>query len=130
MLISVQQKAPAERCRGFSRFEVGLLFLGVVIDIDLDVLRPFFGQVFLGEDRLHRALIDAQAAVDAGVGVDVQLVTRAEVGFGLGGVNAVNRTDLDTRGVFGSNAGFADDVRHGRKDRTREAGFQPPTSAT
>ncbi len=77
----------------FARLPV--LLLRVVVDVDLDVLRPFFGQVFLREDCLHRALIDAQAAVDAGVGVDVELIARAEVGFGLGGVDAVNRTDLD-----------------------------------
>src|SRR5262245_32478055 len=44
--------------------------------------------------------------------MDVQHRRRLEGGFVLPRVNAVDGTDVDTRGILRSNARFADDVRH------------------
>ena len=46
-----------------------------MVDVQLDVLRPFFRKIFLGVDRLDGTFIDAETAVDAGVGIDEQLNT-------------------------------------------------------
>ena len=55
------------------------------------------GHVVLGEDRLDRALGDAQRAVDALVGVDHQHVRAF--------AEAVDRADVDAVGVLALDAG-------------------------
>jgi hypothetical protein len=65
----------------------------------------------LWKDRLHRAFIDAEIAVDAGVGIDEQLIYGGEVGFILGRVNAVHWADRNAGCVF-------------RPDARTEAGVQ------
>lgn len=89
-----------------------LSLLPVPLRIDLDVLVPFLGKVFFGVDGLHRALVHAQTAVDAGVGIDVEHLRVFELGFIFGGVDAIHRADFDTGGVLGADARFGDDVRH------------------
>ena len=59
-----------------------------------------------------RAFVDAEAAVDAGVGIDEELGGGGEVGFVFSGVEAVDGADVDAGGVFAVDAGFGDDVRH------------------
>src|SRR4051812_24617989 len=54
------------RARGY-----GILLL-IVRGVFLDEGFPLGGQVFLGEDGLDGAFVDAQAAVDAGIGVDIK----------------------------------------------------------
>jgi hypothetical protein len=84
-----------------------------VVQVDLDVLVPLRRHVFLLEDGLDGALVDAEGAVDSGVGVDVELVDGAEVGLVLGGMDAVDGANGDAGGVLGSDAGLGDDVWHG-----------------
>src|SRR5260370_380936 len=78
----------------------GLEGVPVLRDIGL----PLRWRVFLREDRRHRALGLARAAVDALVGMDVELV--------LALVDAVHRTNVHAGSVFDVDAGFRDDVRH------------------
>src|SRR4051794_40429933 len=56
-----------------------LLFVLEILGVLFDEARPLRRKVFLREDRGHRALVDAQAAVDARVGVDVQHLGRLEL---------------------------------------------------
>jgi hypothetical protein len=84
----------------------------VVIGVFVDELFPLGREVFEGEDRLDRALVDAQAAVDTGVWVDVELVDGFKVAFVFAGVDAVDRANRDARRVFGSDAGLRNDVGH------------------
>jgi len=42
-----------------------------VVGIDLDEVPPLGRDLVFGEDRVHRAGIDARAAIDALVGIDV-----------------------------------------------------------
>jgi hypothetical protein len=67
-----------------------LFLVLVVIRIDRNEALPFFGEVFLGEDGLDGAFVHAEAAVDAGFGVDVE---HLEVGFFLDRVDAIHRAD-------------------------------------
>ena len=83
-----------------------------MINVDLDVLLPLGWHIVLREDRLHWALVDAESAVDACVGIDVELLRDSVVARLLCWMNAINRTDFDTRGVLGTNARFGDDVCH------------------
>ena len=62
--------------------------------------------VFLGNDRVDRALGDADGAVDALVGVDRQEVRAF--------TEAIDRADVDAVGVLAADARFEDDVGHGR----------------
>jgi hypothetical protein len=63
------------------------------------------GQIFFCVDGTHRAFGDADCAVDALVGIDGE-----EVGAFA---EAVHRADVDTVGVFATDAGFGDNVGHG-----------------
>ena len=58
----------------------------------LDEIRPLRREIFLRKNCFHRAFVDAQAAVDAGVGIDKELVHRRKICFVLGGMNAINAT--------------------------------------
>ena len=84
-----------------------------VVGVDLDVALPLVRELVLGEAGVHRAGLDAGVAVDALLGVDVELRDLVVVGLVRGGVDAVDRTDLDARVVLGVDAGFGDDVSHG-----------------
>ena len=67
----------------------------VVRRVLFNELRPLAGQVFLREDGGDGALIDAQAAIDAGVGVDKEHLRRLKVRVVFGGMDAIDRADLD-----------------------------------
>src|SRR5262245_17468625 len=78
----------------------GLRELGVERD-PVALLRR---HVVLGEDRLDRALGDAQRAIDAFPGVDHQHVRAL--------AEAVDRADVDAVGVLALDAALGDDVGH------------------
>src|SRR6476659_8328961 len=71
-------------------------------------------RVDLGEFGVHRAGLDAGIAVDALVGVDVELLDVVVIGLVRRRVDAVDGTDLDARVVLLSYAGLGDDVGHSR----------------
>ncbi len=77
--------------------------------VDLDEGVPLVRQGVLGEDRLHRALRFARAAIYALLGVDDQ--------HPLEHVDAIDRADIDAREVFDVDAGLGDDVRHDVESR-------------
>src|SRR5579859_6712546 len=84
--------------------EAGLLF--EVVRVNFDEVPPLLWDLVLGEDRVDRARIDACAAVDALVRIDVVHVRRVV------GVNAVDRAHLDAGCVFDPYARLNDDVSH------------------
>lgn len=92
----------------------GWLF-AVVVQVDLDVLFPLSREVFLGEDGFDWAFVDAEATVDAGARVDVELGGGGELFFVFGRVDAVDGADIDAGGVFGSDARLSDDVGHNQR---------------
>src|SRR5579884_15466 len=79
-----------------------------ILRVDGDVILPFFGNVRIGVDRLNGACGNAGAAVDAHFGIDVEHVVL------ILSVDAVDRTNVDARLVFGPDARFGDDVGHER----------------
>src|SRR4029079_5868973 len=83
------------------------LLVREVIGVDLDVVGPLLRHRVLGKDRGHRALGLAGAAVDALIGVDE--VHRILVG----GVDAIDRADVDAGRVLDADARLGDDVGHG-----------------
>jgi DMSO/TMAO reductase YedYZ molybdopterin-dependent catalytic subunit len=84
----------------------------VVLGVDLGELRPLVGQLVLGKARVHRTGLHAGVAIDALLGVDVELLDLVVVGFLGRRVNAVDGTDLDARVVLRADAGLCDDVGH------------------
>src|SRR3990167_4808982 len=78
-------------------------FLGQV-GVQLDHVLLVAGHVLLGDDRIHRALGDADGTVDALVGIDGEEI--------LALAEAVDRTDVHAVGVLAADAGFEDDVGH------------------
>src|SRR6266700_7931757 len=84
------------------RAKSGLLL--EVVDVDLDELRPLPRHLVLREDGVHRAGVDAGAAVDALIGIDV-----VHVGVVVG-VDAVDRADLHAGGVLDTDAGLGDHI--------------------
>src|SRR5439155_23560981 len=71
----------------------------------LDVRLPLFGNAIVGEDGLHRARGFACLAIDALVGMDVELV--------LAFINAVDRAHLDARLVLHADARLRNHEWHG-----------------
>src|SRR3954447_26299489 len=82
------------------------------VRVDLDVLLPLVGNLVLGEARVDRAGLDAGVAVDALLGVDVELLDVVVVGLVRRRVDAVDRAHLDARVVLGADARLGDDVGH------------------
>ena len=68
----VEPEGLTRRCRG--RPDRLLAVAGVVLGVDRRVLRPLLGELVLGEAGVDRARLDAGVAVDALVGVDVELL--------------------------------------------------------
>ena len=62
------------------------------------------------KDRIRRANWHASAAIDATVGIYIELWRRFESAFVLLGVNAVGRTSFDAEFIFG--AGISNNVCH------------------
>jgi hypothetical protein len=76
------------------------------------VVLPLGRDLVLGADRVDRARFDAGVAVDALRGVDVELLGVGEAGLVLGGMDAVDRADLDARVVLRADAGLVDHAGH------------------
>src|SRR5215207_7499500 len=94
--------------------------------VALGELRPLVGELVLGEARVHRAGLDAGVAVDALLGVDVELLDLVVVGLIRRRVDAVDRADLDARVVLGADARLCDHVCHGASLRIGgTAGSEP-----
>jgi hypothetical protein len=87
--------------------------------IDLDVFLQIRRHVLFGKDRRHRAFGLACAAIDAFVGMDVELIRPF--------VNAVYRTHVYTGAVLRILAGFSYDVRHFVPDSAAAAAAAPET---
>src|ERR1700680_1294015 len=66
---------------------------------------PLVGRLFQRIDGLHRAGVDAQAAVDALLRVDVEHLPVLALA-----VDAVHRAHIDAGRVLHADAGFGDDV--------------------
>src|SRR4051812_27680978 len=92
----------------------------VVLRVDLREALPLVGQLVLREARVHGAGLDARVAVDALLGIDVELLDRVVVGLVRRRVDAVHRAHLDAGVVLGADARLRDHVGHARKHR-REA---------
>src|SRR5438105_5971628 len=88
------------------------LFPGEVLRVLLGEGRPLVGQLILGEAGVDRAGLDAGVAVDALLGVDVELLDVVVAGLVRGGMDAVDRADLDARVVLRADARLCDDVSH------------------
>ena len=73
---------------------------------------PFLREVFFREDRLNRAFVDTEAAVDARIGIDEELVGILVLAAILRGMDAIHRADFDASGVFGTDTRLSDDVGH------------------
>jgi hypothetical protein len=72
-----------------------------------DVLLPLVRRLLLRKDRLHRAGVDAEAAVDALLGMDVELLPVLVLA-----VDAIDRAHIHARDVLHPDAGLGDDVGH------------------
>ena len=81
-----------------------------VLRVDLGVLRPLLGELILGEAGIDRAGLYAGVAVDALIGIDVELLDGVVIGLVGGRVDAVNRTNLHARVVLLPDARLCDDV--------------------
>src|SRR5205085_11083502 len=66
----------------------------------------------VGEDGVDRAGGLAGAAVDAGVGIDVEVLHAGEARVVLLGVDAVHRADVNAARVLRADAFLRDDARH------------------
>jgi hypothetical protein len=70
------------------------------------VFREFLGY----EDRIGSAYRNAGAAIDATIGVDINLCRRLKLGLVFFGMDAVGRADVHAKFVFDASVG--DYIRH------------------
>jgi hypothetical protein len=82
--------------------------LGVVGSVAFDVATPFGWNLLVGCDGVDRTGFYAGVAVDAFLGVDVELLGRFEARLAGRGVDAVDWAGLDPRRVFGRDARLVD----------------------
>ena len=87
-----------------------------VLGVDVDELVPLVGELVLGEAGVDGAGLHAGIAVDALLGIDVELLDLVVVGLVRCGVDAVDRADLDARVVLLADAGLSDHVGHQARD--------------
>ena len=83
-----------------------------MLGVQFGVARPVVRQLILRKDGLNRADRHARAAVDAGVGVDEELIGARVVRGVFLRMNTVDGAHLDAGGVFGSDAWLSDYVGH------------------
>jgi hypothetical protein len=86
--------------------------LGDVGSVAFDVATPFGWNMLVGCDGVDRARFYAGVAGNALLGINAELLGRFEVRLAGRGVDAVDRTDLDARRVFGRDAGLVEHVGH------------------
>ena len=91
--------------QGARRVSVALL-VGVVLRVDLDIVRPLVRHLVVRKDGLNRTCRDAGTTINALVRMDVELLLRLELVFVLPGMDAIDRTDVNTGCVFRTNAGL------------------------
>src|SRR5262245_55639012 len=84
----------------------------VIVGILFDMVAPFVWCAIGLKDRGDRALRFAYTAVDAGIGIDVELYSVIEIRLLGCGVNAVNRADFHTGGILYADARLGDNVSH------------------
>ena len=95
----------------------GRVFAGLhVALVQCRKLLPLLGQIVERENCRHRAHRDASSAVDAFHGINVELRHSVEsratviIACVLLRVDAIYRTSVNAGGVFGSDAGFGDNI--------------------
>jgi hypothetical protein len=93
-------------------FAGGVLLLLPIVVINLDEALPLFRHFLLGKDRGDGTSGLAGAAIDALVGIDIELDGLGESRFVFARMDAVHRADVDACSVFGVDAGFGNDIRH------------------
>jgi hypothetical protein len=90
----------------------GLALIRIPVRINRRKVSPLFRQIFQSEDRRHRANRDAGAAVNTLHGANVKLRLRLKLRFIFTRMDAIDWTDIDACGVFRSDTGLSDYVRH------------------
>jgi hypothetical protein len=81
-----------------------------VIGVDLNIIPPLLGHIFIAVNRFHRAGGLTRAAIDAFIRIDVQMFNRLEIRLILARVNAIYWANVNARGVFCADAWFTDNI--------------------
>jgi hypothetical protein len=87
-----------------------------ILGVELGKRVPFFREIIECEDGRDRANGYARAAVDALHRIDVEQLLCGVLGIIFLGMNAIHRTRIDARSVFGVDARFCDYVSHNEVD--------------
>jgi hypothetical protein len=73
---------------------------------------PFFWQIIECEDRRYGANRYARAAIDALYRINIEQLRRGVLGIIFLGMNAIHRTRIHARCIFGIDARLCDNVSH------------------
>jgi hypothetical protein len=85
---------------------------GVILGVLDGGSKPLLGQLIAWEHSVDRAGLDARVAVDALLSIDIELIDHVKIRLVRRGMNAVDRTHLNTGVVLGTDAWLCDHVRH------------------
>src|SRR3972149_1449521 len=88
------------------------VLLAVVGGVLRSEVLPLIRELFLGEDGGYRTHRFTGSAVDAGLGIDVELHGGLETCLFLGGVDAIHRAYFHTGSVLRPDARLSDEVSH------------------
>lgn len=94
------------RAKRFQPVELRLALLFEELRIEINVIFPFVGDIGIGINGLDRTGREAGTAIDACLRIDIILI-RFD-----GGVDTIDRTDVDARRVLRSNARFGNHIAH------------------
>jgi hypothetical protein len=81
-----------------------------VIGVDLYIIPPLLGHIFIAINRFHRAGGLTRAAIDALIRIDVEMVNGLEIRLILARMNAIYRANVNARGVFCADAWFTNNI--------------------
>lgn len=82
------------------------------ISVFLGEIGPFIGKIVSGEDSRNRAHRHTGTTIDALYRVNIEHFLALELFRIFFGMNAVDRTSVDTGSIFGSDARFGNYVSH------------------
>jgi hypothetical protein len=83
-----------------------------IICVDLNVFMPFFRKVFFRKNCLNRAFVNTKSTINTSIWIDIEHLRFFVPITVAHWVNTVNRTNVNTGGVFCSDTGFSDYVCH------------------
>jgi hypothetical protein len=81
-----------------------------VIGVDLNIIPPLLGHIFIAINRFNGTRGLTRAAIDAFIRIDKEVIYRLEIRLILARMNAVYRANVNACGIFCADAWFTNNI--------------------